>query len=160
MSYLKKAESSGVGPIGLGARDTLRFEVCLPLYGHELSNSISPIEAGLYNFVKLQKPIDFIGKESLETQKRSQERVKIGLKIIGRGIAREGYAVNFNGNQIGFVTSGSYCPTLDQNHALALIDQKYSQEEKFDVVIRNKMVEAIKVKTPFYNKKYKKTGGI
>ena len=93
-------------------------------------------------------------------QKEDLNRVAIGLKIIGRGIAREGYAVDFNGRQIGSVTSGSYCPSLDQNHALALIDQKYFQKEKFDVVIRNKMVQAVKVQTPFYNKKYKKTGGI
>ena len=104
--------AAGALPCGLGARDTLRLEAAMPLYGHELSPSINPYEAGLGIFVKLEKP-DFIGKAALE-RARPVSRRRVGLQMTGRGIAREGCPVYDGGRQVGVVTSGTHCPWVGQ----------------------------------------------
>lgn len=146
-----------VMPAGLGARDTLRLEAALPLYGHELSPDISPLEAGLDRFVKLDKP-DFIGREALIEQKGSGiSRKLVGLEMVDRGIPRQGYEVQVEGRSIGYVTSGSFSPTLKKNIALALIDVRYAvQGSQVDVIVRNRALKAEVVKIPFYAKQYKK----
>ncbi|HHT66240.1 MAG: glycine cleavage system aminomethyltransferase GcvT [Caldicoprobacterales bacterium] len=154
---LETGRDYGLKPAGLGCRDTLRFEACLPLYGHELDENITPFEAGLDWVVKLNKP-DFIGREALFIQKENGvPRKLIGFELQERGIPRSGYEVHKNGNQIGYVTTGYYSPTLKKNIGLALIDTVYSnQGEDIQVIIRGKAVKAIIVDTPFYSKKYKK----
>lgn len=143
----------GITPAGLGARDTLRFEAGLPLYGNELSETISPVEAGLKRFIKLEKP-DFLGKGQLEKELREgTKRSLIGLCMIDRGIPRTGYKVFNKEKEIGFVTSGSYCPTLNQNLAMALVETAYAQPDlTLSIDVRGKIVRAKTVKLPFYSR--------
>lgn len=152
---LRVGRPLGLVPIGLGARDTLRFEVALPLYGHELSATITPLEAGLGRFVKLSKA-DFIGREALIRQnEEGPKRKLIGLEMTGRGVARNGYPVKYQGKEIGYVTTGSYAPSLKKNLGLALVDADFSGD-KLEIIIRGKGVEAAVIPYPFYTKKYKK----
>jgi len=154
---LESGRGMGLVPAGLGARDTLRLEAALPLYGHELSPDITPLEAGLGIFVKLNKD-SFIGKEALLRQHdRGLERKLAGFEMTGRGIPRNGYDIMDGDNRIGFVTSGSYSPSLGQNIGLAMADIRYSEPgTEFDVIIRNRPVRARTVELPFYRKKYRK----
>lgn len=155
---LLAGKDEGLVPVGLGARDTLRFEASLPLYGHEISQDISPLEAGLDKFVKLDKD-DFIGKEAL-TKQREQglKRMLTGLEMVDRGIPRNGYDVQVDGRKVGFVTSGSFSPTLGKNIGMALVETGVNAEgTELDIVIRNKALKARVIKLPFYNKKYKKS---
>lgn len=156
-ALLELGRGRGLVPVGLGARDTLRFEAALPLYGHELSADITPLEAGLGAFVKLNKG-DFIGKEALASQQvQGLKRRLAGFEMTGRGIPRSGYEIMDNGSRIGFVTSGSYSPSLEKNLGLALLDSRYCDPgTEFEVVIRNKAVGARVSDLPFYRKKYKK----
>ncbi|HOD92675.1 MAG TPA: glycine cleavage system aminomethyltransferase GcvT [Clostridia bacterium] len=154
----KKLMELGALPCGLGARDTLRFESALPLYGHELSDKITPLNAGLKNFVKLEKN-GFIGQKALiEQDEKGVEVRSAGLEMIDKGIARNGYEVfNEKDEKIGYVTSGSTCPSLNKNCALALISTDYTKVGTFVYVdIRGRKVKAVTVKKPFYNKKYKR----
>ncbi len=147
-----------IEPCGLGARDTLRFESCLPLYGHELSQDISPLKAGLKYFVKLYAG-DFIGRDALiNEEKTGLLKKSAGFEMLERGIARNGYSVfNSAGDEIGVVTSGSMCPTLSKNMGIGLLDAEYAKSgTEIFIGIRNKKVKAITVKKPFYNKKYRK----
>ncbi len=130
---------------GLGCRDTLRFEASMPLYGHELSPDITPLECGLNFAVKLDKP-DFIGRDALL---KPSKRQRIGLKLTGRGIARGGEKVFANGSEVGFVTSGSHCPSLDGAYAMAIVD---CDEQDYEIVIRGKSVAARRCNLPFYSK--------
>lgn len=140
----------GASPVGLGARDTLRLEAGLPLYGNELSKDISPLEAGLARFVKFEKP-DYIGKAALQKQADSGDyRRLVGLKMQGRGIPRHGYLVYTDGRECGIVTSGGVMPTVGGNYALALVDAKAADGEIFEVEIRRKREEADKTAVPFY----------
>jgi aminomethyltransferase len=154
---LKVGRDKGLIPVGLGARDTLRFEAALPLYGHELSKDISPIEAGLGRFVKLEKD-SFIGREALIKQKEEGVKRKlVGFEMIERGIPRNEYDVQIQGRNIGYVTTGSFSPSLKKNIGLALIEADYALEgTELDIVIRGKTIKAKIVKLPFYAKKYKK----
>ena len=154
---LNAGKKEGMVPAGLGARDILRFEAALPLYGQEITQDISPLEARLGIFVKLNKD-KFIGKEALLKQKeQGLERKLVGIEMIDRGIPRHNYKVRFNNKDIGFITTGSYSPTLDKNIGLALIEEKHAEiGEKVDVVIREKPMKATIIKLPFYKKKYKK----
>lgn len=154
---LEAGKEDGLMPAGLGARDTLRFEACLPLYGQEIDKDITPLEAGLGFFVKLNKP-GFIGSEALIKQKEEGlPRKLVGFEMIDRGIARSHYEVQAKGEKIGFVTTGSYSPSLKKNIGLALIDAKYAQEGgEIEVLVRNKNLKARIIKKPFYVKKYKK----
>lgn len=148
---LALGEPFGLNPCGLGARDTLRFEASLPLYGHELSPDITPLEAGLERFLAWHKR-DFTGKDALLNQKATGLSRKLaGIKMIGRGIARQGYPVLAQGEPIGWVTSGSLAPTLGGNYAMALIDGKWADTgSQVDVEIRGKAVAAQVVPLPFY----------
>jgi len=149
--------SEGLKPAGLGCRDTLRFEASLPLYGNEISQDISPLEAGLGFFVKLQKN-EFIGREALLKQKEEGiKRKLVGFEMKDRGIPRHGYEVAVLGEKIGIVTTGYLSPTLKKNIGLALIDSKYSElGTGIEIVIRGKLLKAEVVSKKFYNKKYKK----
>lgn len=155
---LEEGHADGLKPIGLGARDSLRFEPKLALYGHEISDQINPYEAGLGWVVKLDKG-DFIGREALRQVKADGPRRKlVGLEMIGRGIARQGYPVaTVEGEIVGEVTSGMPAPSLGKNLALALVRADLAKiGGELDVLVRNKPVRAQIVKTPFYQTRYKK----
>jgi aminomethyltransferase len=147
----------GLKPVGLGARDSLRFEPKLALYGHEIDASINPYEAGLSWVVKLDKG-PFVGREALQQVKAEGARRKlVGLEMTGRGIARGGYPVaNVDGTVIGEVTTGMPAPTIGKNLALALVQTGNTKTgTELDVIIRGKPVRAQVVKTPFYQSRYK-----
>ena len=145
-------------PVGLGARDTLRFESALPLYGHELSDEITPVEAGLAVFVKTDKT-PYLGSDVLAAQiSGGAARRLVGIELTDRGIPRQGYAVQKDGSQIGFVTSGMYSPTFKKGLAMALLstgasDGAIGPGDTVDVDIRGKTVGARIVPLPFYRKK-------
>lgn len=154
---LSAGKEEGVLPCGLGARDTLRFEANLALYGQELSSDISPLEAGIGFAVKLNKETDFIGKAALLAQKTNGVPRKIaGIEMIDRGIPRHGYLV-FNGDKlIGEVTTGTQSPTLKKNIGLALIESEYAGTgSEVEVEIRGKRLKAKVVPTPFYKREKK-----
>ncbi|NLC39114.1 MAG: glycine cleavage system aminomethyltransferase GcvT [Clostridia bacterium] len=155
-AILKEGEGV-VLPCGLGARDSLRFEMKMPLYGHELSENITPLEALLGRFVALDKEEDFIGKEALAQQKAEGVKRKIrGFEMIGRGIARQGYPVKKDGQVIGEVTSGMPSPSLGKNLGMALIKSEFAEiGTELDIEIRGKDVKAIIIKTPFYQREAK-----
>jgi aminomethyltransferase len=144
----------GVVPCGLGARNTLRLEAKLPLYGHEISDTINVWEAGLDRFCKMEKP-EFVGREALERAKASGlERTLVGVEMVERGIARDGYRVlDNNGHEIGYVTSGSPAPFLKKNIALAYVPPKFAEVgASINIEIRGQGVKAKVVPTPFYKK--------
>lgn len=146
----EKTRVDGVLPCGLGCRDTLRFEAKLPLYGHEISKEITPIEAGLKFFVKLEKE-NFIGKEKLLNQAQNGvARSLKGLEMLDKGVPRSNYKVFKDSKEIGFITTGSYSPMLDKNVALALIESSLKLNDEVYVEIHGKLKKAIIVKTPFY----------
>ncbi|WP_332647009.1 glycine cleavage system aminomethyltransferase GcvT [Lysinibacillus sp. 54212] len=149
---LEAGKDKGVVPAGLGARDTLRFEVCLPLYGQELSKDISPLEAGIGFAVKLNT--DFIGRDALAQQKENGLTRKIaGIEMSGKGIPRHGYKVFKNGEEIGEVTTGTQSPMTKRNIGLALIDAKFAElGNEVEIEIRNKRIPAVIVETPFYKR--------
>lgn len=153
---LREGRADGLTPVGLGARDTLRFEARLPLYGQELSDTISPLEAGLGYFVKLDKG-DFIGREALTREKNEGlKRKLVGIEMIDRGIPRAHYPVYGTNGRIGEVTTGTQSPTLKRNLGLALIDVGYAAlESEVLVEIRGKMLKARVVPTPFYRREKK-----
>lgn len=152
-----KLMEAGVQPCGLGCRDTLRFEVGLPLYGDELSAEISPIEASLSMFVKLDKP-EFIGKEALAKQKaEGVKRRIVGLELEGNAIPRHGYPVLVDGKQVGEVTTGYRSISTGKSVAMAMIDKPYDKlGTEVEVQIRKKTFPAKVVKKRFYEKNYKK----
>ncbi|WAA10440.1 glycine cleavage system aminomethyltransferase GcvT [Fervidibacillus albus] len=153
---LSSGKEEGLLPCGLGARDTLRFEAGLPLYGQELTEQISPIEAGLSFAVKTNKESPFIGKDVLHKQKQSgPPRRLIGIEMIERGIPRHGYNVFANEKEIGFITTGTQSPTLKKNIALALIDSSEQTMEDVYVDIRGKKLKGKIVSTPFYKRNKK-----
>jgi aminomethyltransferase len=155
---LEAGKEFGVVPCGLGARNTLRLEAKLPLYDHEISDSINVWEAGLDRFCKMEKG-DFIGRESLERAKAAgRKRTLVGLEMIERGIARDGYKVlDLGGRGIGYITSGSPAPFLKKNIALAYVPPEHSDiGSEVKVEIRGQEVKARVVPTPFY-KRPKKT---
>jgi len=153
-ALMEAGESDGLAPIGLGARDTLRLEARMPLYGQELADDISPYEAGLGWAVSLDKG-DFVGREAMATVKaEGPKRRTVGFTTIGRtGAPRSHNPVAIDGQEIGVVTSGTFSPTLGQNIGLALIDRTYAGVGKpLQVVVRGKPVDAVQVKTPFYKR--------
>ena len=155
---LKAGKEFGVVPCGLGARNTLRLEGKLPLYGHEISDTINVWEAGLDRFCKMDKP-EFVGREALEKSKAAGlKKTLVGLEMVERGIARDGYKVlDDGGREIGYVTSGSYAPFLKKNVALAYVPPEFSNlGSTVKVEIRGQGVQAKVVPTPFY-KRPKKT---
>ena len=153
-SLLAAGRDIGVVACGLGSRNTLRLESKLPLYGHEISDTINVWEAGLDRFCKMEKP-EFVGREALEKAKAAGlSRTLIGLEMIERGIARDGYKVrDGNGVEIGYVTSGSPGPFLKKNIALAYVPPKFSElGSVLQVEIRGQGVKAQVVATPFYKR--------
>jgi aminomethyltransferase len=153
-----KLIAAGVQACGLGCRDTLRFEVGLPLYGDELSEDITPIKAGLGMFVKLDKA-EFIGKEALAKQKaEGPEKKLVGIELFDKAIPRHGYLVlNMNGEPIGEVTTGYHALSIDKSVCMALIDSQYAKlDTEVQIQIRKKVFSGKVVKKQFYNKNYKK----
>ena len=151
---LEAGKEFGALPCGLGARNTLRLEAKLPLYGHEISDTINVWEAGLDRFIKMEKP-EFIGRAALEGAKaEGLKRTLVGLEMIERGIARDGYKVlDEAGKEIGYVTSGSPAPFLKKNIALAYVPPSRAQiGARVKVEIRGQGVGAQVVPTPFYKR--------
>ncbi len=152
---LEAGKAKGILPIGLGARDTLRLEAKMALYGNDIDGASNPLEAGLGWAVKLDKGPNFTGKEALERIKAAGPKRKlVGFEMIDRAIARHGYPVAVDGQIVGTVTSGSPSPTLGKNIGLAYVPPEYSSTgTKLQIMIRNKPAEAVVVKTPFYKRK-------
>jgi len=151
---LQTGREFGIVPCGLGARNTLRLEAKLALYGHEISDTINVWEAGLDRFCKMEKP-EFIGRDALEEAKSDGvRRTLVGLEMIERGIARDGYKVlDQAGAEIGYVTSGSYAPFLKKNIALAYVPPRFANDGTIvNVEIRSQAVKAQVVPTPFYKR--------
>lgn len=154
----KLIQSGRCKPCGLGCRDTLRFEVGLPLYGDELSADISPVMAGLSMFCKLDKP-EFIGKEALAEQKANGvEQKLVGIELTDKAIPRHGYPVlNAEGEQVGEVTTGYHCLSVDKSVCMALVKTNYAKlDTTLYIQIRKKVFEGKVVKKKFYDKHYKK----
>ena len=152
-TLLMKGKANGLQPAGLGCRDTLRFEASMPLYGHELSAEISPLEAGLSRFVSFDKG-DFNGREALLTQKeQGLQRKLVGFEMLDRGVARSGYPVLVKGAKIGHVTSGTVAPTLGKNLGMALVRSDIGGVgTEIDIEIREKAVRAKTISRPFYKR--------
>lgn len=146
-----------VQPCGLGCRDTLRFEAGLPLYGHELSEDISPVMAGLGMFVKTDKP-EFIGKEAVTRQKTEGVAKKVvGIELHDKAIPRAGYEVEADGKTIGTVTTGYHTVTTGRSVCMALVDREYAAlDTEVEIRIRKKLFKGTVCKKRFYDKKYKK----
>ncbi len=161
-AYIQKAwdlliESKKALPCGLGCRDTLRFEVGLPLYGDELADDITPVMAGLSMFCKLDKE-EFIGKEAVAKQKEEGPKTRIvGLELKDKAVPRHGYAVLKDGQKIGEVTTGYNSISTGKSVAMAHIDAQYGKlGTEVEVQIRKKTFPAVVVKKRFYDKHYKK----
>jgi aminomethyltransferase len=155
---LALGQSDGLKPCGLGARDSLRFEACLALYGHEIADDINPYEAKLGWVVKLDKG-EFVGRAALQQIKQAGvQRKLVGFEMTGRGIARGGYEVrDLSGARIGEVTTGMPAPSLGKNLGLGYVPTALATEgSEFDVIVRDRPVRARVVKTPFYKTRYKK----
>ena len=143
-------------PCGLGCRDTLRFEVGLPLYGDELSDKISPVMAGLSMFCKFDKP-EFIGKEAVAKQKEEGPAMRLrGIEMEDRAVPRHGYKVLKDGKEVGEVTTGYRLISVDKSCAVALVDASLKLGDKVEVQIRKKLFPGTIVKKKFYDKHYKK----
>ncbi len=151
---LDKGASLGLVPVGLGARDTLRLEAALPLYGQELSEDISPVMAGLQRFIKTEKG-EFIGRAPLSAQLLGSLKSRLaGFEMIDRAIPRSGYEVYCKGSKVGQVTSGGYFPTLRKNMGLVLIDKSCVDVGNIiEVQVRSKPCKAQIIQLPFYSRK-------
>lgn len=153
-ALLEAGREFGIRPCGLGARNTLRLEAGMSLYGHEISDEINVLEAGLERWLKLDKG-DFIGRDALVAVQESggPKRRIVGLEMVERGIARDGYAVfSVDGRQIGVVTSGSPAPFLKTNIAMALVEAGAAANEEMVVECRGNRVKAKRVPLPFYKR--------
>ena len=155
---LELGRDAGLKPCGLGARDSLRFEACLALYGHEIADDINPYEAKLGWVVKLDKG-DFVGGDALRQFKQAGVgRKLVGFEMVERGIARGGYAIRaVDGTPAGYVTTGMPAPSLGKNFGLGYVPPALAIEgAEFDIIVRERPVRARVVKTPFYKPRYKK----
>ena len=149
-NLLDAGQDEGLIPCGLGARDTLRLEAAMPLYGHEMDETVSPFEAGLGFAVKLDK--DFIGRDALLAA-GEPKRQRVGLKVLGRGIVREHQDVYYQGELIGHSTSGTHCPYLGGAYAMALIAaNSVKNGDIVEVDVRGRRIEAEIVPLPFYKR--------
>jgi aminomethyltransferase len=153
-ALLGSVQAAGGGPVGLGARDTLRLEAGMPLYGNELDLTTSPFDAGLGRIVKLDKPDDFVGRAALERAAADGPRKRlVGLVVEGRGIARHGYAVHAGERRTGSVTSGTQSPTLGVPIAMAYVAPSDAEPgTMLDIEIRDARVPARVVPLPFYRR--------
>lgn len=152
-AFVTAGAGQGIKPCGLGCRDTLRLEAAMPLYGHELSEQIDPLTAGLDFAVKLEKP-DFIGKAALQKRHLQTDRpVRVGLKLESRRIAREHSEIYAGESRIGEVTSGTFSPTLEQSIAMGYVNADKSQAGcAVEIDIRGKREPAVVVPLPFYRR--------
>jgi aminomethyltransferase len=153
-ALMEAGKAEGIVPVGLGARDTLRLEARMPLYGQELADDIGPLEAGLGWAVKLDKG-DFVGRDHIAAMKESgPPRRTVGFKLTERGGSpRTHYEVRVEGRPVGEVTSGAMSPTLGENIGLALVETDVAGIGKpLQVVVRDRPVAAVQVKTPFYKR--------
>ncbi len=152
-ALLEAGRESGAKPCGLGARNTLRLEAAMPLYGHEIDESITPLEAGLDWTVKLDKG-DFLGRAVLLRQREEGVRRRLtGFEMRGRGIARDGYEVRAGGQAEGWVTSGAPSPTLGRNIGLCYLPPEMALPgNPIEIMIRGEAAEAVTVATPFYKR--------
>lgn len=150
-ALLAVGAADGLIPCGLGARDTLRMEAAMPLYGHEMNDEISPKEAGLGFFVKMEKP-DFIGKAAIEA--RGVPTVKrVGLKVTGRGIVREHCDLYVNGEKVGHTTSGTHCPFIGCAIAMGYLPKELAViGNTVQADVRGRKIDCEIVKLPFYKK--------
>ncbi len=150
---LNAGKEFGIKPCGLGARDTLRLEACYSLYGHEIDESITPVEGGLGWAVKENKQ-DFVGKQILVDQKKNHpKRIIAALEMVDKGIPRNPYEIfdEHKTKKLGYVTSGTFCPTLKKSLAMGLIDYPYSKlDTVVNIKIRDNFYRAKVVKRPFY----------
>jgi aminomethyltransferase len=153
-ALLGAVREAGGGPIGLGARDTLRLEAGMPLYGNELDTATTPFDAGLERVVKLDKPGDFVGRTALERVAADGPRKRlVGLVVEGRGIARHGYPVHAGERRSGIVTSGTQSPTLGVPIAMAFVAPTDAEPgTMLDIEIRDARVPARVVPLPFYRR--------
>ena len=151
---LDAGKDKGVVAAGLGSRDTLRFEACLPLYGQELSKDITPLEAGIGFAVKLAKDPQFIGQQALIEQKENGvPRKSVAIEMIDKGIPRTGYKVFKDGVEIGEVTTGTQSPLTKRNIGLALIDAKFAEVGiELEIEVRKNRAKAVIVEKPFYKR--------
>ncbi|TDI23118.1 MAG: glycine cleavage system aminomethyltransferase GcvT [Acidobacteria bacterium] len=149
-ALLAEGKPLGLIPAGLGARDTLRLEAAMPLYGHELDDTTSPFEAGLGKFVKLDRG-GFIGAEAIARREaEGRPRQLVGFELSERGIARAGYAVAVHGETVGVVTSGGPSPTLGKSIGLGYVPPRLAEPGTLlDIVIRGRAVSGRVVETPF-----------
>ncbi len=149
-SILAAGQEHCIKPAGLGARDTLRLEACYSLYGHEINESINPVEAGLGWLIN--SDADYIGRsELLRLKNEGAGREQIGVKLTDKGIPREGYRVTYRDADIGYVTSGAFSPLLKNGIALCLVNRGSVQAgETIEIIIRGKGVKGLVVKKPFY----------
>jgi aminomethyltransferase len=150
---MEAGEEFGIKPTGLGARNTLRLEAAMALYGHEITASITPLEAGLGRMVKFDKA-EFVGRDALAAQhEKGITRLLTGFEMTGRGIGRDGYEVYVDGNPAGWVTSGGPSPTLGKNIGLCYVPLRYSQPGRtIQIMIRNQPVDAVTRPVPFYKR--------
>jgi aminomethyltransferase len=154
-SLLEAGEPFGIAPVGLAARDTLRFEASFCLYGQELDDRTSPLQAGLGWVVKLRKE-QFVGKEALVKEKQhGPSKVLIGLELEGRAIARQGFPVMEGERIVGRVTSGNFSPVLKKSLCMAFVEKAEKTTEYFTVEVRDKRIEARRCPLPFYKSRAK-----
>jgi glycine cleavage system T protein (aminomethyltransferase) len=153
-AILAAGQSDGIKPCGLGARDTLRLEAGLPLYGHELDRKTSPVEAGLRAFIRFGR--NFIGEAALAKQRdHGPSRRLVGIRTAdGRSIARQGYKLYANGREAGVITSGTFAPSFDRPLAMAYLNEGVEGigDASVEVAIRKRMVEAEITALPFYRR--------
>ena len=154
----ERSEGTHQRPCGLGCRDTLRFEAGLPLYGHELSDDITPLEAGLGMFAKIKDKEEFIGREALVAQKEAGlTRKSVGIELQDKAIPRAGYPVEVNGVQVGVVTTGYRSISTDRSVCVAMVDKAYTElGTAVEIRIRKKVFPGIVTKRRFYETNYKK----
>lgn len=150
----EKLLKDGVSPIGLGARDTLRFEAALPLYGNEMSEDISPFDTSL-GFAVSKKKENFIGKNQIFKLKDENNLTRVGLKLLSRGILRSHYKIFYENNEIGYTTSGYLIPNHESSLAFAIINKDFAKIGTIlQVEVRNKLLDVEVVDKKFYEKKY------
>lgn len=148
---IEAGKEDGLIPCGLGARDTLRMEAAMPLYGHDMNDDISPKIAGLGFAIKMDKP-DFIGKAAIEAATPLKER-RVGIKVTGRGIIREECDVYRDGEKIGYITSGTFLPYLNGSYGMAIVESaKREIGAPVQVEVRGRKIDAEMVKLPFYKR--------
>jgi aminomethyltransferase len=151
-TLMAKGEPHGLQAAGLGSRDTLRLEAAMPLYGHELSESLDPFSAGLSFAVKLDKN-EFLGQAALKELKPQVQKRRVGIELEGKRIAREGSKIFVAGAEAGEVTSGTFSPTLEKPIAMGYMEKSLANvDAEVEVEIRNQRIPGRIVKLPFYRR--------